>query len=495
MKLKDLLCGLDYDVLQQGNAWETEIADVFYDTRNMTQNGLFVCIQGAKLDSHTLALQAAERGAVALIVEKTVEVPEGITVVKVENSRIALALTAANYYGHPAEKMKLIGVTGTKGKTTTTYLLKSILESDGHKVGLIGSIGALIGDESIHTINTTPESYEVQKLFHQMAEAGCDYVVMEVSSQGLMLHRTAGFTFDVGIFLNISRDHISPWEHQTLDEYLHCKSLLFRQCKLGILNQDDEKVEQILEGHTCEVETFGYDKEADTRVVGYETVKAPGYMGVHFTTTGKHAASVTVGSPGKFTVYDALAAVCACDHFGVSIAGINKALHDVKIRGRVETIDIPAPYSVIIDFAHDGIGISSLLDALKQYQPNHVIAVFGSDGNRTTIRRADAGEILGNNVDLTIVTSNCPRFEPLEQINAQIKVGLDRTNGKYEVIPDRRTAIKHAMSLAQRDDLVLLIGKGHWDYEEINGVKYPFDERVVVKELYEELQREKGVTD
>ena len=202
-----------------------------------------------------------------------------------------------------------------------------------------------------------------------------------------------------------------------------------------------------------------------------------------------------LGSPGKFTVYDALAAVCACDHFGVSIAGINKALHDVKIRGRVETIDIPAPFSVIIDFAHDGIGISSLLDALKQYQPNHVIAVFGSDGNRTTIRRADAGEILGNNVDLTIVTSNCPRFEPLEQINAQIKVGLDRTNGKYEVIPDRRTAIKHAMSLAQRDDLVLLIGKGHWDYEEINGVKYPFDERVVVKELYEELQREKGVTD
>lgn len=496
MKLKDLLRGLEYEVLQQGNALEKEITDVIYDTRNMVPGSVFVCIRGAKLDSHTLALQAVERGAVALVVETPVEnVPAGVTVLRTENSRIALALLAANYYGHPAEKMKLIGVTGTKGKTTTTYLLKAILENDGHKVGLIGSIGALIGNESIHTINTTPESYEIQKLFHQMVEAGCEYVVMEVSSQGLMLHRTAGFTFDVGIFLNISRDHISPWEHQSLDEYLHCKSLLFRQCRLGILNRDDEKTDRILEGHTCEVETFGYSKEANTRVIGYETVKAPGYMGVHFTTTGKHAVSVTVGSPGKFTVYDALAAVCACDHFGVSIAGINKALHDVKIRGRVETVDIPAPYSVIIDFAHDGIGISSLIDALKQYQPNHIIAVFGSDGNRTRIRRADAGEILGNNADLTIITSNSPRFEPLEQINADIKVGLDRTQGKYEIIPDRRSAIKHAMSLAEKDDLVLLIGKGHWDYEEINGVKYPFDERVVVTELYHELQNEKAEKD
>ena len=491
MKLNELLAGLEYEVLQKGSQWEDEIADVIYDTRNMKPGSAFVCIRGAKLDSHTLAQQAADRGATALIVEQPVDV-QGVTIVKTGDTRTALAIMAANYFGHPAKRLKTIGITGTKGKTTTTYLLKSILEEAGHKVGLIGSIGALIGDREIKSISTTPESYEIQKLFYQMVQEGCTYVVMEVSSQGLMLRRTAGILFDVGIFLNISRDHISPWEHQSLEEYLHCKSLLFRQCRLGIINRDDEKYEQILEGHTCEVETFGYSKEADTRVIGYETVKAPGYMGVHFTTAGKHACSVTVGSPGKFTVYDALAAVCACDHFHIPVSGINKALHDVKIRGRVETIDINAPYSVIIDFAHDGIGIKSLIEALMQYQPNRLIAVFGSDGNRTKIRRADAGEILGNMVDLTILTSNCPRFEPLEEINADIKVGLDRTTGKYEVIPDRRSAIKYAMSLAQKDDLVLLIGKGHWDYEEIQGVKYPFDERVVVKELYEELKAERA---
>ncbi len=239
------------------------------------------------------------------------------------------------------------------------------------------------------------------------------------------------------------------------------------------------------------METFGFDRAADTRVDMMETVKAPGYMGVHYTTTGRHALSVTVGSPGKFSVYDSLAAICAAEHFGISSEVYNAALHRVKIRGRVETIDIPAPYSVIIDFAHDGIGIQSLIDGLHQYQPNHIIAVFGSDGNRTKIRRADAGEILGKRADYTIVTSNCPRFEPLDEINAEIQVGLDRTDGKYEIIPDRRTAIKHAMAMAEPDDMILLIGKGHWDYEEINGVKYPFDERVVVKELFRELQAER----
>lgn len=490
MKLTELLDGLEYRFLQGES--NPDLSDVAYDTRRLTPGSAFVCIRGAKLDSHTLAASAVEQGAAALVVAHPVDVPADIPVVQVADTRIALALMAANYFGHPAERLKLIGITGTKGKTTTTYLLKSILEEAGHKTGLIGSIGALIGSEPVKTINTTPESYELQKLFRRMVDEGCEFAVMEVSSQGLMLHRTAGVLFDVGIFLNISRDHISPWEHQSLEEYLHCKSLLFRQCRLGILNRDDEKFEQILAGHTCEVETFGFSREADTCVGTVETVKAPGYMGVHYITTGKHAVSVTVGSPGKFTVYDSLAAICAAEHFGIPQEVFNTALQKVKIRGRVETIDIPAPYSVIIDFAHDGIGISSLINGLQQYQPNHIIAVFGSDGNRTKIRRADAGEILGNNADLTIVTSNCPRFEPLDEINAEIKVGLDRTDGKYEIIPDRRTAIKHAMAIAQPDDMILLIGKGHWDYEEINGVKYPFDERVVVKELYNELAAERS---
>lgn len=485
MKLTDLLKGLSYQVLQQGK--DAEISDVCYDTRHMKQDAVFVCIRGAKLDSHAFAVQAAEAGAAALVVEEPVEV-SGVTVVQVPDTRIALAVMSAAYFGHPALKLKTIGITGSKGKTTATYMVKAILDQAGKKAGLIGSIGALIGEEKVKTINTTPESYELQKLFYRMAETGCEYVVMEVSSQGLKLSRTAGFVFDYGIFLNISRDHISPWEHATLEEYLECKSRLFRQCKVGLINVDDKKHMEILAGHTCQVETFGFSPEADVQIVDYHNVSRPGYMGIGYRTKGKVELEMTVGSPGEFSAYDSLAAALACLHFGIPQEAVCHGLEHIKIRGRVETVDIPAPYTVILDFAHNGIGVENLIRAVRQYQPNRVLAVFGSDGNRTKIRRADAGEILGNMADFTVVTSNSPRFEPLEEINAAIKEGLDRTTGKYVEIPDRRDAIRYAMKMAQPGDMVLLIGKGHWDTEDINGVKYPFDERVVVKELYRELE-------
>lgn len=488
MKLKDLLEGLEYECLQGDDT--CEISGVAYDTRKLTKGAAFVCIKGAKLDSHTLVGQALDNGASAFVVEEPVDVGNA-TVIRVKDSRNALAFMAAAYFGHPARELTTIGVTGSKGKTTSTYMIKSILDAAGYKTGLIGSIGAMIGDKKEKTINTTPESYEIQRLFRQMVDAGCKYVVMEVSSQGLMLERTHGFTFDYAIFLNISRDHISPWEHKSLEEYLYCKSLLFSQCKVGIVNFDDPKHTEILKGHTCQVESFGFLPEADIRIADYQIDGRPGYMGISYRLEGEMNAGVHVGSPGKFSAYDSAAAAIVCSHLGIEEKVINDALNQVKIRGRVEAVDIDAPYTVILDFAHNGIGVENLIKAVREYQPNHVIAVFGSDGNRTKIRRADAGEILGKMADLTIVTSNSPRFESLEEINAEIKVGLDRTDGKYEVIPDRRSAIKHAMAIAQPNDMILLIGKGHWDYEEINGVKYPFDERVVVSELYDELLREK----
>ncbi len=489
MKLTDLLQGLSYRVLQQGR--DEEIAGVCYDTRRMQPGAAFVCIRGAKLDSHAFAGQAVEAGAAALVVEEPVLAP-GATIVQVEDTRVALAVMSAAFFGHPARRLKTIGITGSKGKTTATYMVKSILERAGKRVGLIGSIGALIGQEPVKTINTTPESYELQKLFYRMAEAGCEYVVMEVSSQGLKLSRTAGFVFDCGVFLNISRDHISPWEHATLEEYLECKSRLFSQCKLGLINIDDEKHGQILQGHTCQVKTFGFSPEADVQIVDYHNVSRPGYMGIGYRTAGRAALEMTVGSPGRFSAYDSLAAALACLHFGIPEEAICSGLESIKIRGRVETVDIPAPYTVILDFAHNGIGVENLIRAVREYHPNRVLAVFGSDGNRTKIRRADAGEILGNMADFTVVTSNSPRFEPLEEINAAIKEGLDRTDGEYVVIPDRRDAIRYAMRMAQPGDMVLLIGKGHWDTEEINGVKYPFDERLVVAELFRELEAEKN---
>lgn len=489
MKLSELISKLDYEVIS--GSTDIEISDVIYDTRRLVPDGAFVCIKGAKLDSHTLAGEAVEKGAIAIVCEDDVEVPDNVTVIKTNDTRTALAEMAAAYYGYPAEKLVTIGVTGSKGKTTTTYMIKAILEKAGYKTGLIGSIGALIGDEKKKTINTTPESYEVQRLFSEMYDAGCKYVVMEASSQGLMLRRTAGFVFDYGIFLNISRDHISPWEHKSLEEYLHCKSLLLRQCKVGIVNGDDPQIDKVLEGHTCDIVKFGFGDFNDIVVDSFETVMKPGYMGVKYSTKGKYEDEITVGSPGKFSIYDSLSAACVCHMCGVDKSVISTALEEIEIRGRAERVKIDAPFTVLLDFAHNGIGVQNLISAVKAYNPNRIIAVFGSDGNRTKIRRADAGEILGNMADFTILTSNCPRFEKVEDINNEIKVGLDRTTGKYTEIVDRRTAIKHAMKMAEDGDIILLIGKGHWDYEEINGVKYPFDERVVVKELWEEIKNEK----
>lgn len=489
MKLQNLLEGLDYEILS-GDV-QADVCDVIYNTKRIAPNTVFVCIKGAKFDSHTIVQQAVDGGAVAVVAEHSVEVSDGISVIKVADTRVALAIMAANLYGHPADKLTTIGVTGSKGKTTTTYMIKEILEKAGHKTGLIGSIGVFSGDKELDPRghNTTPEGYEIHRLFDEMVKDGCEYVVMEASSQGFKLNRTAGLVFDYGIFLNISRDHISPWEHATLEEYLECKAKLMKQCKIGIVNFDDEKLDLILKGHTCEVRSFGFNDGADIKITGYKPVSKPSYMGVEYTTEGLMNITVDVGSPGKFSIYDSVAAAYVCKCCGIDEKIIATALEQIKIRGRVEKVNIDAPYSVILDFAHNGIGVKNLITAIKEYKPNRIIAVFGSDGNRTKIRRADAGEILGNMADLTILTSNCPRFEKVEDINNEIKVGLDRTKGEYTEIIDRRSAIKYAMSIAEKDDIILLIGKGHWDYEEINGVMYPFDERVVVKELYDELKK------
>lgn len=487
MKLQDLLVGIDYEVLC--GDLDLEISDVIYNTKRLSAGTVFVCNKGAKFDSHTLAQEAVDGGAVALVVDHEVEAT-GATILKVEDTRVTLAKMAANLYGRPAEKLKTIAVTASKGKTTTTYMIKTLLEKAGKKVGLIGSIEVLSGDKALDPRghNTTPEGYEIHRLFKEMLDDGCEYVVMETSSQGFKMRRTAGIVFDYGIFLNISNDHISSWEHATLEEYLSCKAQLMKQCKVGVVNYDDPKLDQIIDGHTCELVTFGWGEGADIRVTDYKAVSKPKYSGVVYNTEGLMNIEMQVGSPGRFSIYDSLAAAYVCKCFGVDEDILADGLEELSIRGRFERVKIDAPYSVILDFAHNGIGVANLINAVKECQPNRIIAVFGSDGNRTKVRRAEAGEILGNMADLTILTSNCPRFEKVEDINNDIKVGLDKTDGKYEEIIDRRTAIKHAMAMAETNDYILLIGKGHWDYEEIGDKMIPFDERVVVSEIFEELK-------
>ena len=424
-----------------------------------------------------------------LVVQDPVEVPDSVTVIQVEDSRLAMAYISAAWFDYPAEKLKTVGITGTKGKTTTTYLVKSILENAGHKTGLIGTIEAIIGDRTIPAANTTPESYLVQQYFAEMVKEGCDSVVMEVSSQGLMLHRTAGFTFDIGIFTNIEPDHIGPNEHKDFDDYLHCKSLLFQQCKTGIFNADDEHLEKLLEGHTCQVETFGFSEKADLRAENTRLVTGKGTLGIAYDVRGLMDFPVEIDLPGKFSVYNSLTAIAVCRHFGVTRENIQKALKNAKVKGRIEMVKVSDEFTLMIDYAHNAMSLESLLTTLKEYQPNRLVCLFGCGGNRSKLRRYEMGEVSGKLADLTIITSDNPRNEEPQAIIDDIKTGIGRTEGKYVEIIDRKEAIAYAIHHGQPGDIIVLAGKGHEDYQEIKGKKYPMDERVLIREILEEDKR------
>ena len=437
-------------------------------------------------DGHKYAEDVAAKGASVLVVQDHVAVPEHVTVIKVPDSRYAMACISAAWFGHPAEKLKVIGITGTKGKTTTTYLVKSILENAGHKVGLIGTIEAIIGDKVIPAANTTPESYVVQQYFAEMVEAGCDSVVMEVSSQGLMLHRTAGFLFDLGIFTNIEPDHIGPNEHKDFEDYMHCKGMLFKQCRVGIVNADDEHLEKVLEGHTCSLETFGFSEKADLRAKDLHLVTGKGTLGIAYQAEGLMNFPVEIDLPGKFSVYNSLTAIAICRHFGVSVENIQKALKAAKVKGRIEMVKVSDDFTLMIDYAHNAMSLESLLTTLREYEPARLVCLFGCGGNRSKLRRYEMGEVSGRLADLTIITSDNPRDEEPQAIIDDIKIGISKTAGHYVEIADRKEAIAYAIHHGQPGDIIVLAGKGHEDYQEIKGKKYPMDERDLIREILAE---------
>lgn len=484
--LNELLKGLSYECVS--GTTDIAITDVIYDSRKVTAGCLFICISGAKVDGHQYAADAVHAGAAALLTEHDVELPAGadVTVIRVENTRYAMAFVSAAWFGHPAEQMKIIGITGTKGKTTTAYLVKAILEQTGRKVGLIGTVEIIAGDTHIPAENTTPESYLVQKYFQMMADAGCDTVVMEVSSQGLMLHRTQGFVFDFGIFTNLEPDHIGENEHKDFDDYLHCKSLLFRQCRVGIVNADDAHWKEVTKDCTCQLETYGIDQEADLRAEEITFLNEGGSLGMAFTTKGLIELSVKTASPGKFSVYNALTAIAICRHFGVDEKGIQKALAAAKVKGRTEMVRVSDEFTLMIDYAHNAMALKSLLETLRAYHPHRLVCLFGCGGNRAKSRRYEMGEVSGKMADLTIITSDNPRTEEPQAIIDDIKIGIAKTDGKYVEICDRKEAIAYAIDHGEPGDIIVLAGKGHEDYQEINGVKYPMDERVLIQEILEE---------
>lgn len=487
MKLKKLLEQISYRVLQ--GSTEVEVKNVINDSRKAEEGSLFFCIKGAVSDGHRFVPDVVAKGAKVLVVQDPVEASEDVTVIQVEDSRYAMALISAAWFDYPADEMKIIGITGTKGKTTTTYMVKSILESAGYKVGLIGTIEVIIGDEVIPAKNTTPESYTIQEYFRKMADAGCQIVVMEVSSQGLMLHRTAGIPFEIGIFTNLEPDHIGPAEHSSFEDYMECKSRLFRQCRLGIVNADDVHLEGILKGHTCEVESFGISADAGLCAKDLQLVTRPGYLGIAYHVCVKNnpeeSFDVEIDVPGKFSVYNSLTAIAICRHFNVAEEDIKKALKTAKVKGRVEMVKVSDEFTLMIDYAHNAMALDSLLTTLKEYNPHRLVCLFGCGGNRSKLRRYEMGEVSGKLADLTIITSDNPRFEKPEDIIADIVTGIEKTDGKYVKISDRKEAIAYAIHNGEPGDIVVLAGKGHEDYQEIEGKKYPMDERVLIQEILE----------
>lgn len=479
MKLSDLLS--KSRVLIQGDP-ETEISGIAFDTRKIQPGNLFVCIVGTKVDGHDYIDKAIELGAAAVAVTKDVTVPEQVAVVKVDDDRAALAAMSTIWFDHPAEKLLTIGLTGTKGKTTTAFMIREILEASGIPCGLIGSVENIIGDERIPSSHSTPESYVLQEYLSRMVKKGLRAVVMEVSSQGLKMKRVGGMTFDYGVFTNFGQDHIGDGEHADMAEYFACKRMLFGMSRTGIFNGDDKRAADMMADQPCRKVVFGTCEGADYRMSNIELTSPNGNLGVSYSVSGRCNARVTVDIPGFFNAYNSLAALSVAKEMGIADDVILGVMNSIHVRGRVEPVKVSDRFSVMLDYAHNGMALESLLKTIRKYEPKRLVCVFGCGGNRSKDRRYEMGEISSRLADLTVVTSDNPRFEEPKDIIADILTGVKKADGAYVTIEDRREAIRYVLSHAEDGDCVIIAGKGHEDYQEIRGVKHHMDDREMILE-------------
>lgn len=468
----------DIDVIDvQGNL-DVKISGIAFDSQKVKPGDVFVCISGFKTDGHIFAEAALEKGAVAVVAEKPLE-DIAATVAVVENTRLALAYMAAEYLDHPYKKIRLIGITGTNGKTTTTYLVKSIFESVGQKVGLIGTNQNMIGDEVIPSHHTTPDSLELMQLFDRMVKEGVDTVVMEVSSHSLALDRVAACDFDIGAFTNVTQDHLDF--HKTMDDYIAAKARLFEMSRVGVMNIDDSAFEKISQGSTCEI-------------IKYSTAKNDGMWaeniiykanGVEFDLNYKgDTVKIQLAIPGQFSVYNALTAAGCCIAGGLTLHQIEKGLRSASgVKGRIEVVNTNTDYTVIIDYAHTPDGLVNILNTIRGFAKGRIITLFGCGGDRDKTKRPQMGKIAGELSDFCIVTSDNPRSEEPAAIIKDILVGIEETDCEYKVIENRFDAIEFALDNAKADDIILLAGKGHELYQILRDRTIVFDEREIVLKL------------
>ena len=495
MELKTILSGLEN--LKVKGSLDVDVPNIKNDSRTVKPGDMFVAIKGFDIDGHEHINEACANGAKVILAqtnqitkEDIKDVPEDVTIVIADDTRYALAICACNFYKNPSRKIKLIGVTGTKGKTTTTYMIRDILEKQGIKVGLIGTVASYIGDTKIqNNDNTTPESLKLQEILAQMVEKDCEIVVMEVSSQSLKLHRVAGCNFYMAIFTNLAEDHISTKEHPNMEDYFNSKVELFKMCKTGIINSDDIysiTIPKLVP--ECNYTTYGIDNNCD--LLAKDITVTNQYVDFKVKLGDKNE-RVKVSIPGRFSVYNSLAAICATLKLGCSPESIKDALIDIRVPGRNELVTNKKGLTIMIDYAHTPASLEKILSAVKIYTKGRVISVFGCGGNRDKNKRPMMGEASGRVADYTIITSDNPRDEEPEEIVKEIEKGIKKTKGKYECIVDRVEAIKKAIKMANQKDIIVLAGKGHEQYQEIKGKRYPFDEAKIVNEIIDEMEENK----
>ncbi len=499
MELKKILAGIDK--LKVRGTLDRDIANLTNDSNMVKDNDMFVAIKGFKTDGHEHIEEAIQNGAKVIlaqeneITKETVEkIPEDVTIILAPDTRYALAIASCNYYNNPSKKMKLIGVTGTKGKTTTTYMIRDILEKQGIKVGLIGTVAAYIGDKKIEkNDNTTPESLKLQEILAKMLKEKCEVVVMEVSSQSLKLSRVAGCEFYMAVFTNLAEDHISEREHPNMEDYFESKVKLFKMCKTGLINADDLYAITIPKlVPECNFTTYGIDNTCNLLAKDITVTNQCVDFKVKL---GDKNERVKVSIPGRFSVYNALAAISVALKFGCSSENIKEALMNIRVPGRSELVDNKLGLTIMIDYAHTPESLEKILSAVKIYTKGRVISVFGCGGDRDKIKRPMMGEASGRVADYTIITSDNPRTEEPEKIIEDIEKGIKKTKGKYECIVNRVEAIRKAIKMANPKDIIVLAGKGHEQYQEIQGEKYPFDENLIVNEIIEEEMEKKKKKD
>ena len=490
MELKNILSGIEG--LKAKGDLEVDIKGISNDSREVKPGYLFIAIKGFDTDGHEYINKAIENGAKAILIqeEKAKEIikqiPDEINIITSKDTRIATAICACNYYDNPSRKMQLIGITGTKGKTTTTFMIKSILERQGIKTGLIGTIATYIGDKKLEDSDrTTPDSIKLQSYFAQMVEAGCKACVMEVSSQSLKLHRVDGCDFNIGVFTNFSEDHISEKEHPDMEDYFNSKVKLFNMCPLGFINIDDINTIKVPSlAPNCTVKTYGIDNECD--MLAKDITITNSYVDFKVKLNGKNE-RIKTDIPGRFSVYNSLAAISVASKLGCSVENIKLALETVKVPGRSELVDNKLGLTIMIDYAHSPESLESILQAVKSYTRGRVISVFGCGGDRDNAKRPIMGAISGKIANYTIITSDNPRTENPEAIVKEIEEGIKKTNARYECIVDRTEAIKKAIKMANKNDIIVLAGKGHETYQEINHEKHHYDEREIIKQVIDEM--------